>query len=102
MGEPLMPPPPAGKASSRATTALILGIVGLVCCPLCGPFAWFMGMQEGKAIKAGQSSAAGQGLATVGMVLGILGTLYFVFVLLWVLFFGGMAMLSALSSAASQ
>ncbi len=97
-----MPPPPSGKAASRATTALILGIVGLVCCPLCGPFAWYMGQQEGKAIRAGQSSQAGQGLATVGMVLGILGTLYLVFVLLWVVFFGGLAMLSALSSAAGQ
>jgi len=61
-----------------------------------------MGIQEGKAIKTGQSSAAGQGLATVGMVLGILGTIYLVFALLWILFFGGMAMLSAFSAAAGQ
>ena len=102
MSEPQIPPPPASKASSRATTALILGIVSLVCCPLCGPVAWYMGIQEGKAIKTGQSSAAGQGLATVGMVLGILGTIYLVFALLWILFFGGMAMLSAFSAAAGQ
>ena len=102
MSEPQIPPPPASKASSRATTALILGIVSLVCCPLTEPFAWYMGIQEGKAIKAGQSSPAGQGLATVGMVLGILGTAYLVFVLLWVLFFGGMAVLSALSATAGQ
>jgi hypothetical protein len=93
------PPPPNGKASSRATTSLVLGIVGLVCCPLAGPFAWYMGMQEGKAIKAGQSPVAGQGLATVGMILGILGTIYLVFFVLWMLFFGGMAVLGAMSSA---
>ena len=102
MSEPQIPPPPELKASSKATTALILGIVGLVCCPLCGPFAWYMGNQEGKAIKAGQSSPAGQGLATAGMILGILGTAYLVFVLLWVVFFGGLAMLSALSASAGQ
>ena len=50
-----IPPPPAppatDKASSRATTSLVLGIVGFLCCQLCSPFAWYMGAQELKAIK---------------------------------------------------
>jgi hypothetical protein len=100
----MVPPPPgtAEKGSSRATTSLILGILGFVCCQLCAPFAWYMGNQEIKAIKAGQSPAAGQGFATAGMVLGIIGTIFLVFGILWIFFFGGMAILSAMSGAASQ
>lgn len=99
-----MNPTPAGgtaeKASSRATTSLILGILGFVCCQLCAPFAWYMGSQENKAIKAGQSPLAGQGLATAGMILGIIGTIFLVFGVLWILFFGGMAILSAMAESA--
>jgi len=38
MSEPV-PPPPASSTSSRATTALVLGILGFLCCQLCAPFA---------------------------------------------------------------
>ena len=101
----MVPPPPGAageKASSRATTALILGILGFVCCQLCAPFAWYMGNQENKAIKAGQSPAAGQGFATAGMILGIIGSIFLIFGLLWIFFFGGMAMISALRGASAQ
>jgi hypothetical protein len=98
----MIPPAPESKASSRATTSLILGILGFVCCQLCAPFAWYMGSQETKAIKAGQSPAAGQGLATAGMILGIIGTILLVFGLLWIFFFGGLAVLSAFSQATAQ
>ncbi len=110
MSDPIVPPPPmppgttgsAEKASSRATTSLILGILGFVCCQLCAPFAWYTGQQETKAIKAGQSPAAGQGFATAGMILGIIGTIIMVFSLLWLFFFGGMAMISAMRQASGQ
>lgn len=100
----MVPPPPGAgeKASSRATTTLILGILGFVCCQICAPFAWYMGNQETKAIKAGQSPAAGQGLAMAGMILGIIGTIFLVFGVLWIFFFGGMAILSAFAGASGQ
>lgn len=105
MSEPMSttppPPPTEAKASSRATTVLILGILGFVCCQLCAPFAWYMGNQEVKAIKSGASPAAGQGLATAGMILGIIGTVLLVLSLVWVVFFGGMAVLGAMSEAAN-
>lgn len=98
-----IPPPPAppatDKASSRATTSLVLGIVGFLCCQLCSPFAWYMGAQELKAIKAGASSQASQGFAMAGMVLGIIGSVLMLLTLLWVVFFGGMAMLSAIAGS---
>lgn len=98
---PTLPPTPESKASGRATTSLILGILGFVCCQLCAPFAWYMGNQEVKAIKAGTSSAAGQGLAMAGMILGIIGTVLLILGLVWIVFFGGIAMLGALSEAAN-
>jgi hypothetical protein len=84
------------KASSRAITALILGIVRIICCPLVAPIAWYLGAQEGKAVASGAAPAAGEGLAKAGMILGIIGT---VFLALWVIYifvFGGMAVLSGL------
>lgn len=106
MSEPTYPPPiPPGaeaKASSRATTSMILGILGIVCCQICAPFAWYMGKEEIKAIKAGSSPVVGQGFATAGMVMGIIGTIFLVFGLLWIVFFGGLAFLSAFTGAASQ
>lgn len=98
-----IPPPPAAPAttssSSRATTALVLGILGVVCCQLCAPFAWYMGSKELKAIKAGASPQSNQGFAMAGMVLGIVGSILFILALLWIVFAGGMAMLSAIAGA---
>jgi hypothetical protein len=99
MSEPVPPPPAAPSTSSRATTALVLGILGFVCCQLCAPFAWYYGNLEVKAIKAGTSPTTNQGFAMAGMILGIIGSIFLVFALLWVLFFGGMAVLGALAGA---
>lgn len=86
---------PPQATSSRATTALVLGIVGVVCCQLCAPFAWWMGKQELAAIRAGTAPASNEGTAKTGMILGIVGTVLFGLCLVWVLVFGGMAVLSA-------
>ncbi len=86
-------------ASTQAIVALVLGLLGLTCCGILGPVAWFLGSQELKAIAAGSSPAAGEGLAKVGMILGILGTIYMGLLILWVFFMGGMAMLAAFFSS---
>lgn len=82
---------PAQKSSSKGTTALVLGIIGIVCCGFLGPVAWILGKQELAAIAAGQSPASGEGVAKAGMILGIIATILLAFGLLWILFFGGMA-----------
>jgi len=107
MSEPVAPPPPPGPPASpsgspQATTALVVGILSFVCCNLAGPIAWWLGRKEIDAIKAGQSPEAGQGLAMAGMILGIVATILLAFGLLWVLFFGGMAVLSALAQSAGR
>jgi hypothetical protein len=83
------------KPSTRALVALILGIVGILanlagccCCfslilGLCSPVAAFLGFQERKDIEGGRAPAAGQTLATVGMILGLVGTAFFALLLLF-------------------
>lgn len=79
---PPSPPPASGQASSRATLALILGIVGIVLCPPVAVAAWIIGVQERRAIAAGQSPQAGQGMATAGWVMGIIGTIILILIVL--------------------
>lgn len=84
---------PAQQSSNKGTIALVLGIVGIVCCGFLGPVAWILGKQELAAIAAGQAPAAGEGIAKAGMILGIIATVLLAFGFLWLLFFGGMAVL---------
>lgn len=85
---------------NRATTSLVLGIVSIVCCALVGPVAWYMGQQELNNIKSGAGAQSDKGLATAGMVLGIIGTVLLILSLLWIFFFGGLAFIGALSESA--
>lgn len=89
---------PAPKASNQALTSLILGICSILCCQILGPIAWYLGSQEGKAIREGRSSPAGDGLAKAGMILGIVGTVLLVLSFIWIFFMGGMAILSAVAN----
>lgn len=88
MNEPVAPTAPS---SNRGTIALVLGIISIVCCAFVGPVAWYLGKKELNAIAAGQAPASGEGVAKAGMILGIIGTVLFLFGILWVLFFGGLA-----------
>jgi hypothetical protein len=86
--------PVSEARSGRATTALILGLAGFLCCQLVAPVAWYLGAAERKAIREGLSPAGGSGLATAGMVLGIIGTILFVLAIIgtglaFLLGFGG-------------
>ena len=109
MNEPLASPPPpppgppaSGAASTQAITALVLGIVGIVCCTPAAPVAWYLGLNEERAIREGRAAVAGAGIATAAKILGIIGTVILVlgllFGLLWMLFFGGMAVLQGISN----
>ncbi len=93
------PPPAAPGTSNQATISLVLGIVGIICCGLVAPVAWWMGQKELAAIDSGASPEAGRGLATAGKILGIIGTILLGLTLIWVVGFGGLAVLSALSGA---
>lgn len=67
----------APPATSKATTAMVLGITGLVVCPgvLSIP-AWVLGRQAVREIDASQGQLGGRSQAQAGFILGIIGTIY--------------------------
>ena len=46
----------------RGGLILALGILGLVCCFICGIIAWVMGSNDLKEMAAGRMDPSGQGL----------------------------------------
>ena len=95
------PPPPtaAPAASSQAITALVLSVLGVLCTyGLLSPIAWYLGNQELRAIREMRSPAAGEGYATAAKILGIIGTVYLGLMILWIVVFGGLAVVSSMMS----
>jgi hypothetical protein len=78
---PLHPQPQA----SGAVVALVLGILSIVLCPLCGPFAWVLGRRAEEEVRASGGALGGGGIATAGKVLGIIGSVFLVLLILGLL-----------------
>ena len=80
-------PAPPRPNSSKAVTALVLGILGLV---MCGPFtaipAIIVGRNATREIDESQGQLNGRGMAQAGFVLGIVGTVVGALALLFVIF----------------
>ncbi len=66
--------PTEAQNAPNAVLSLVLGIIGLVLCPLCAPFAWKLGKDAEAAVDASGRTLGGRGLATAGKILGIIGT----------------------------
>lgn len=93
MSYPNIPPPgyPIARPDHpRATTAMVLGILGLVVCQICAPFAWSIGGKAVKEIDASGGAYGGRGQAQAGYIMGIIGTVLLglgvVFGILWLVF----------------
>lgn len=71
---------PSPQAQSQATTALVLAIVGILCCNLLCPIALAMGLSAKRQ--------GAQGTATAAIVVGAIGTGFLVLGLLWVIIAG--------------
>ena len=59
----------------KATTSLVLGILGIVICGIIAPFAWRMGKRAVDEIDASQGQLGGRGQAQAGYILGVIGTI---------------------------
>lgn len=72
--------PATAPKHPSATTALVLGLVGLIGGCLCGlpyllsPFAWATGAKTVKAIDSSNGAYSGRDQANIGKILGIIGT----------------------------
>lgn len=79
-GAAYTPPQPLAPLHPQATTALVLGIVGLAGTFVCGitiflgPFAWVLGARAKREIAAAPGRYRGAGEAGAGMILGIVTT----------------------------
>lgn len=91
-GAPPVPAYPAygagyGLEHPQGTIVLILGILGIVVCGLCAPFAWVMGRKALREIDASGQTYTNRGQAQAGMICGIVGTI------LWALAIVGYAVM---------
>ena len=79
-GYPYAPPPPKHP---QAVTVLVLGILGIVVCGLCGPFAWSMGTKAEREMAAYPGRWSGSTEITIGKILGIVSTALLALVVLF-------------------
>lgn len=63
----------------RGTTVLVLGILGILICPICGIIAWVMGNKDIPKMLANTMDPQGLGSTKAGKVCGIIS------VILWAL-----------------
>lgn len=106
--EPSQPSQPSSTGSTRALITLILGVLSLVCGGfVMGIPAIILGHMELKAIKNGEAPKEGEGVAKVGYILGIVGTVLtcllmlgmFLLMLLGISLGAGQAMSEAVNSS---
>jgi hypothetical protein len=86
-GQPQGYPPAAAPDHPKATTALVLGILGVVVCGILAPFAWRMGKQTVTEIDASNGQLGGRGSAQAGYILGIIGSVLLGLALLVLVFY---------------
>jgi len=80
----------------RGATVLVLGILGLVLCVICGIIAWVMGNEDIRQMEAGQMDPSGLSLTKAGKTCGIVSVAINCFVLaIWLLFICGGVLLGA-------
>jgi hypothetical protein len=95
-GYPGYPPPgypmPAPPEQPQAVTAMVLGILGLVCCGIASPFAIWLGRKSMKEIDASGGWLGGRGQAQAGFIMGIIGTVLWVLGVLFYVVMAGLAL----------
>jgi hypothetical protein len=92
-------PAQPSSTSNQAVFALVLSILGIVCsCGIFSLIGWILGSQELRAIRQGRAPVGGEGIAKAAQILGILGTVLMIAILIWIVFMGGLAVLSVFFS----
>ncbi|MDT8300278.1 MAG: DUF4190 domain-containing protein [Sedimentisphaerales bacterium] len=67
--------PVQSVAPHRGVLILVLGILGIVCCFICGIVAWVMGNNDMREIDAGRMDPTGRGLTQAGKICGMVGVI---------------------------
>ena len=77
----------------RATTILVLGILGLVICGPLGIAAWIMGSGDLKEMDAGTMDPSGRGMTQAGKICGLIATVLLAIGILFGILFLGLGIL---------
>jgi hypothetical protein len=94
---PVVPPGPQAPTSiqlrpHRGVVILVLGILGIVCCTICGIIAWVMGNNDLREMDAGRMDPSGRGLTQAGKICGMISVIFaivgFILGILWSLVVG--------------
>jgi hypothetical protein len=72
--------------NQNALVSMILGIVGFVTCGITGPFAIWLARKGKREIQASGGTQGGEGMATAGLILGIIDLFFLAAVILYVVF----------------
>lgn len=92
-------PPQQPLRPHRGVLILVLGILGIVCCFICGIIAWVMGNNDLREIDAGRMDPSGRGLTQAGKICGMVGVILWIVMLviqvLVLLLGGGLFMFSS-------
>jgi len=83
---PRRPPRTTDVEPHRASVVLVLGVLGLAICFICGIFAWVMGTTDLAKMRAGTMDPAGRSETHIGWILGIVSTLLGVLAIIVFLF----------------
>jgi len=59
----------------RGTAVLVLGILGLVVCVICGIIAWVMGKNDLREMDAGIMDPSGRGITNAGRICGMVSVI---------------------------
>ena len=71
----------------RGTLILVFGILGLLLCQVFGIVAWVMGSGDLKAMDAGTMDPSGRGLTQAGKICGMIATILMILAILGALSF---------------
>ena len=66
---------PRRTQTHRGVAVLILGILGIALCLICGIIAWVMGKNDLKEMDAGVMDPAGRGMTKAGKICGMIGVI---------------------------
>jgi hypothetical protein len=68
-------PPSQPLKPHRGAVVLVLGILGIVVCFICGIIAWVMGNGDLREMSAGIMDPSGRGLTRAGKICGMIGVI---------------------------
>ena len=64
-----------GLKPHRGEGIVVLGIIGLICCFICGIIAWVMANNDLREMAAGIMDPRGRGLTQAGKICGIISVI---------------------------